>query len=138
MAQTDAAGNIITRAGVLAGSSPQSVVVPAGTTGSATADVAVLDAGAVYAGLIANVIGSASVSAGAVTIYASLDGVAANAYALTGAITVPTSTTPAEAQTHPTAGRVSTGATVSAYRFLHVRCTTTLTGAAATVQVGSY
>jgi hypothetical protein len=129
------AGDVAPATLVRAGSGVTSFSVAAVTvTGAITGSV--IDLGAIYQGCIANVVGNASVSAGAVKIQGSLDGT--NWYDLTAAITIPTTATNTPVQSHPTAGQTQTSTNITASRFMRINVTTQTAGAAAIVLYGGY
>lgn len=129
------AGDVAPATLVRAGSGVTSYSVPAATVTGAIAG-SVIDLGAIYQGCICQVIGNASVSAGALKIQGSLDGT--NFYDITAAITVPTSATNTPVQSHPTAGQTQTSTNITASRFMRINVTTQTAGAACTVNYGGY
>lgn len=131
----DSQGYTLTPQPVRAGSFITSFSVAAATvTGAITASV--VDLGGIYQGCIVQVVGNASVSAGAVKIQGSLDGT--NFYDITAAITIPTSATSTPVQSHPTAGQTQTSTNITAARWMRINVTTQTAGAAATVLYGGY
>lgn len=130
------AGDVAPATLVRAGSGVTSFSVAAGTgTGAITGSV--IDLGAIYGSCIANAVGTALVTAGAVKIQGSLDGT--NWYDLTAAITLPTSATNTPVQSHPTAGQTQTSTNITASRFMRINVTTGTTGTGpATVLYGGY
>lgn len=133
MAQYSASGDVFTPSAVRSGASPFSFSIAAGTGTGAIAG-SVVDNGALYPGYLAQVVGNASVTAGAVKLQGSLDGV--NWYDLTAATTIPTTAANTALQGYPTSAQEATQNLITGSRFMRLNVTTATTGAAATVLYG--